>query len=125
MGVLPKRRKPMTNHIHKNLVQILLNCAWSCEVCAVACLNESDVTAMAACIRLNRDCADMCGQAAVLLERNSKIGNQFLLLCEEICLMCKDECEKHGDMDHCRQCAEACRKCAEACHEHHEPITQK
>jgi len=115
----------MLNHDHTELINTLLDCALACEMCATACLNEQDVNKMAACIKLDRDCADICTQAAVLLQRQSLIGHQYLLLCEEICRMCGEECNKYKQMDHCKKCAEACMNCAEACHLHHEPITQK
>src|SRR5476651_453287 len=111
------------NHNHQQLIQRLLDCVLACEHCATACLGEDDVKMMAGCIRLDRDCADICSQAARLLQRDSVIAHQYLVLCEEICRLCAEECGKHN-MDHCRQCAEACRQCAEACHAHHEPITQ-
>ena len=76
------------------------------------------------CIRLDRDCADICRLAATLLIRDSVIGHQFILICEEICQLCENECQKH-EMEHCKACANACKKCAEACHAHHEMITQK
>ena len=113
----------MKNHDHQQLIQKLFNCVLACEHCATACLREEDVKMMAQCIRLDRDCADICGQAALLLQRNSPIAYQYLVICEEICRLCADECGKH-DNDHCRQCAEACLACAEACHQHHEPVTQ-
>ena len=113
----------MKNHDHSALIQKLLDCAFACEHCATACLQEDDVAMMANCIKLDRDCADICIQSARLLQRNSDIAHQFLVLCEDICRMCGDECGKHQH-DHCQQCAEACRICAEACHAHHEPITQ-
>jgi hypothetical protein len=78
---------------------------------------------MAKCISLDRDCSDICFQAARLLQRESQIARQFLLLCEEICRMCAEECSKHDD-EHCKRCAEACRVCADACHENHQPIEQ-
>ncbi|PWK75330.1 uncharacterized protein DUF326 [Mucilaginibacter oryzae] len=113
----------MQNQDHRALIQKLLNCALACENCATACLHEEDVKMMTGCISLDRDCADICTQAARLLQRDSVIGHQYLILCEEICHLCADECSKH-DHDHCRICAEACRICAEACHAHHEHITQ-
>ncbi|QJD96590.1 four-helix bundle copper-binding protein [Mucilaginibacter robiniae] len=113
----------MENTKYESLIQTLWNCALACEHCATACLQEADVTPMAGCIKLDRDCADMCLQAARLLQRESDIALQYLLLCEEICRMCGDECGKH-EHDHCQQCAEACRTCAEACHAHHQQITQ-
>jgi hypothetical protein len=107
------------------LIRTLLDCASACEMCATACLSEDDVTPMAACIKLDRDCADICRLAAALLQRDSKLAHQLLLLCEEICRMCGDECKKHSQMTHCKECAEACLACAEACHANHEFIQQK
>ena len=113
----------MENHDHSALIKKLLDCMLSCENCATACLLEDDVKDMTRCISLDRDCADICDQGARLLQRNSVIGHQYLVICEEICRMCADECGKY-DYDHCKRCAEACLICAEACHAHHEPITQ-
>ncbi|MCX2576108.1 four-helix bundle copper-binding protein [Pedobacter sandarakinus] len=95
----------------------------ACEHCATSCLKEDDVNMMANCIRLDRDCADLCLLAARLLERDSAIGKQFLLLCEEICRLCAEECSQHQH-EHCKQCASACITCADACHSEHEPIDQ-
>ena len=113
----------MPNHDHSALIQKLLDCVLACENCATACLREEDVDNMIRCISLDRDCADICSQAARLLQRKSEIGHQYLLLCEEICRMCGDECRQQ-QYDHCQQCASVCHECAEACHAHHEPITQ-
>ncbi|MBC7389594.1 MAG: four-helix bundle copper-binding protein [Opitutaceae bacterium] len=107
-----------SGHPHSALIQELINCALSCEKCLTACLEESDVTMMAHCIELDKDCADICFLAARLLQRDSEIGHKFLLICEEICRLCAAECSKH-EHEHCKVCAEACEKCAEACHAHH------
>jgi len=113
----------MENHDHRQLIEKLLACVLACEYCANACLHEENVKDMSRCIMLDRDCADICSQAARLFQRNSEIAHQYLLICEEICRMCAEECGKH-DHGHCQDCAEACRQCAEACHAHHQPITQ-
>lgn len=113
----------MENHDHSALIQKLVACMLACENCASACLREDNVKDMVRCISLDRDCADICAQSARLLQRNSEIAHQFLVLCEEICRMCGDECGKHQH-DHCQKCAAACKECAEACHAHHQPITQ-
>jgi hypothetical protein len=105
------------------LIQALLDCALACEHCASSSLKEDDINMMIDCIKLDRDCADICTQAARLLQRDSVIGHQYLLLCEEICRLCAAECSKH-DHEHCRQCAVACEECADACHANHEPIKQ-
>lgn len=113
----------MENHDHSALIKKLFDCALACENCAAACLQEDDVKYMTRCIALDGDCADICVLAARLLQRNSAIAHQYLVICEEICRMCAEECGRHNH-EHCQRCAEACRVCAEACHEHHQPITQ-
>lgn len=104
----------MENQQNQELIQTLLNCALTCENCAASCLQEEDVKMMARCIALDRDCADICIQAARLLQRNSEISKEFLQVCEKICRLCGDECSKH-QMEHCQKCAKACYACAEAC----------
>lgn len=99
----------------KDLQQQLINCAITCEDCETACLNEENITLLARCIELNRDCADICLQAARLVQRQSEIEEDFLLVVEKMCRMCAEECRKHNH-DHCKQCAEVCEACAEACH---------
>lgn len=113
----------METRNNHSLIQALLDCALACEHCASSCLKEEDINMMIDCIKLDRDCADICTQAARLLQRDSVIAHQYLLLCEEICRLCAEECGKH-DHEHCRQCAVACEECAEACHANHEPINQ-
>jgi hypothetical protein len=94
-------------------------CADACDHCATSCLREDDMAAMAACIHLDRFCAEACRTAASFMAKTSGTGHEGYVvglcgLCAEICDDCADECEKH-DRDHCKDCAEACRECAAAC----------
>ena len=50
----------MSHHQHHSCIEACVACAQECEHCGAACLEESDVTALAECIRVNRDCAEMC-----------------------------------------------------------------
>ncbi|RVT98170.1 four-helix bundle copper-binding protein [Mucilaginibacter limnophilus] len=109
---------------HEELIKKLLDCALACEHCATMCLQEEDVKMMAGCISLDRDCADICFQATRLLKRDSTLGLQYLLICEEACRLCAEECSKHKH-EHCQACAAACIACAEACHLYHKPIRQE
>lgn len=109
---------------YQDLISKLLECALACENCATQCLKEDDVKMMSRCIALDRDCADICLQGARLLQRESAIALQYLLLCEEVCRACAEECKKH-EHEHCKSCAEACMACAELCHQYHNPITQE
>jgi len=113
----------METQQYRELIQKLLDCVSACDHCATASLQEENAAHLADCIRLTRDCADICSQSDRLLQRDSEIALQFLLLCEEICRKCAEECSKH-DHEHCQKCAEVCIACADVCHNHHEPITQ-
>ncbi|MDK8643772.1 MULTISPECIES: four-helix bundle copper-binding protein [Bacillati] len=91
-----------------------LACMKVCNHCYDACLKEGDSHHMADCIRLDRECADMCAFAAGAMSRNSQFAHQICQLCAEICEACGNECKKH-DHAHCKECAEACFKCADVC----------
>lgn len=99
----------------KELQQKLIHCALVCEECEAACLNEDNITLLARCIELDRDCADICLQAARLVQREAEIADDYLTVCETMCRLCAEECRKHN-MDHCKVCAEVCEACADACH---------
>ena len=100
---------------NQSLLAALYACISACEHCATACLSEADVQMMAGCIRLDRDCADICALTARLVARGSEHAAHLLKECAEICGLCADECGKHAHMAHCKECADACRRCAEAC----------
>lgn len=93
-------------------------CSLVCTSCADACLSEEGD--LARCIRLNLDCADLCGTAAGMLSRpghqDRETLERTLEACVRACRVCAEECDRHADrMEHCRVCAETCRACAEAC----------
>ena len=69
---------------------------------------------MARCIELDRDCADICAMAAILMSRGSEYAKELCALCAKVCRDCGEECSKH-QTDHCQECATACMKCAEEC----------
>ena len=98
----------------RTVIDATMACAIACEECFTACLLEDDVKRMVGCIRLDRDCADVCRLTATLLTRQSVHGQHLLRECAEICEACAAECSKH-EADHCQRCAEACRRCAEEC----------
>jgi len=98
----------------QSCIDACVSCAQECERCAEACLEEKDIRSLAECMRLDRDCADMCWTAAGLMSRSSHFAHDACRVCAEICDTCAGECAKH-EMDHCQRCAEACRTCAEEC----------
>ncbi|MEH7884879.1 four-helix bundle copper-binding protein [Bacillus sp. JJ1609] len=86
----------------------------ACNVCFDSCLKEENVKMMAECIRLDRECAEICGLAVTAMQTNSHFVKQICGLCSEICETCGNECKQH-DHEHCQRCADTCFKCAEAC----------
>ncbi|MFC4388006.1 four-helix bundle copper-binding protein [Gracilibacillus marinus] len=104
----------MTQHTHTELLETLHECMTACNHCFDACLGEEDVKMMSACIRLDRECADMCNYLENAITRNSPFVAELAAACAKICEACGNECKKH-EHEHCQRCAEACLKCAEAC----------
>lgn len=96
------------------VVEKLKACEKACNICFDACLKEDNVEMMTECIRLDRECADLCAITQSFAYREGEAFEDLLEVCAKSCEACAEECEKH-DMDHCQRCAEACRECAEAC----------
>ena len=76
------------------------------------------------CIRLCRDCAEICTLAARWLSRTSPFANQACRLCADICDICATTCEQYAP-NHalCGVCAHECRRCAERCRQIAESAT--
>jgi hypothetical protein len=89
-------------------------CTAACNHCAAACLAESDIEALARCIRLDMDCAAMCQLASSAMQRGSDLAPQICGWCAELCDACGTECMKHSH-EHCQRCATACKACADEC----------
>jgi hypothetical protein len=95
-------------------------CALVCTACADACLGEDNPSHLRDCIRLDQDCADLCGIVARMLARAGRQDRETLErtleACIRACRACATECDRHATkMEHCRVCAETCRACADAC----------
>lgn len=106
----------MAHEQYQDLIQTLHECMVECNHCYDACLQEDEVKMLAYCIKLDRECADICAYLEQAITRGTPFIGQLAQVCAEICEACGNECDKHADMhEHCKRCAEACHKCAEAC----------
>ena len=110
-----------TNHAHGH-ADTCFECAEACERCITACVEMGDQDSrhhsLTACIKLCRDCADICTLCGRLEARGSQFMKQYMQLCADVCEACSTECGKHADHHaHCKACAEACRRCAAECRE--------
>ncbi len=99
----------MPHQQNQTSIDAVIHCAYECEHCADVCIAEME---MAECLRLCRDCAQMCWTIAGFMSRGSQFIPQVSRACIDICEACAAECEKHDD-DHCQSCAKACRRVIE------------
>lgn len=105
----------MVNQKEIECLRACNECAIACLQCAIACIKEADPKAMARCIILDLECADICRLATASMARGGEHMKAICALCAEACQTCATECGKH-QMAHCKHCAEACKSCADACH---------
>ena len=101
---------------YKDCIEVCLDAMNACNVCYVSSLKEYDLAALRDCIKLTRECADICSFAAEAMTRLSPYASEICALCVKMCEECAEECGKHIH-DHCQECAEVCRRCAEVCRE--------
>ncbi|WP_019142709.1 four-helix bundle copper-binding protein [Noviherbaspirillum massiliense] len=104
----------MAEQQFESCIEACNDCADACDYCAASCLKEPDPKAMAHCIALDIDCAQMCRMAASYMARGSEFVDLLCHACAEVCDACAEECAKHP-MTHCQECAQACRNCADEC----------
>ncbi len=96
------------------LMAKLCDCQTMCKYCFNACLEEDDVQMMTGCIKLDVECAEICGMALSALAYEGEFIAEILKVCADACERCAGECGKHRYI-HCIECAKACRECAGEC----------
>ena len=57
---------------HQSCIDACIECAKACEECFAACLKEPHVAKMSQCLRLDRDCAELCWLTAGFLHRGTR-----------------------------------------------------
>ncbi|HUX84289.1 MAG TPA: four-helix bundle copper-binding protein [Chitinophagaceae bacterium] len=90
-------------------------CTSACYHCAETCLREPEDERMTCCIRLGLECALICSTCADLMSLNSELSPGIAHLCAESCWRCASECEKHPELDACREGEAACRSFSGHC----------
>lgn len=96
------------------VLRTIEECIAACNACFAACLEEEDISMMRGCIRLDRECAELCGLLAAAVARNSENVSVYAEAAAKLCEACGNECDRH-DHDHCKRCAKACFACLEIC----------
>ena len=101
-------------------IQACLDCARLWNTCGddmIGMPHETEQDLMTRCIRLCRDCADICLLSAQWMGRTSAFAVRMCAWCAEVCELCAGLCEEQAPHQAlCGDCAAACRRCAELCH---------
>jgi hypothetical protein len=74
----------MSHEQHQELLQILHECMTACNHCYDACLQEDDIKMMGNCIRLDRECADICGYLEQAITRGTPFISELAAVCATI-----------------------------------------
>jgi len=111
-------QEAQTKH-YRECIAACFACAQTCETCGddmIGMDHRGDQTLMAQCIRLCRECADICVLAGQWMSRGSAMADRLCGLCADICDTCAKICEAHAPHHAlCGPCATECRRCAELC----------
>ena len=95
------------------------SCVIMCNTCSndiIGMESHDNRELMARCIRLCRDCADICSLAANWMSRSSPLSIHIGQFCAEVCNACAEACEQHAPHHKlCGPCAEECRRCVAVC----------
>ncbi len=114
-------KPPVDAKTLEECIRACFDSAQACTADADADLAEPRVQEMIRCIRLCRDCTDVCLATGNILSRQTAFdpptARAVLQACALLCKVCGDECEHHAQMGfvHCQTCLEACRRCEQAC----------
>jgi hypothetical protein len=97
-------------------IQACLDCHRSCLATVAHCLTKGGSHAESRHIQIMLDCAQICAVCADFMIRGSAHSGHLCRECAEICGKCATSCADHADADEMmRACAEECRNCAAEC----------
>ena len=117
-GGMTQDRLTQTKH-YQECITACFACAQTCETCSddmIGMDHHGDQKLMAQCIRLCRECADICVLAGRWMSQGSTMADRLCGLCADICDTCAEVCEQHAPHHAlCGPCATECRRCAELC----------
>jgi hypothetical protein len=97
----------------------IVACAQLCDECSddmIGMDHKGDSELMERCIRLCRECADVCTLTGRWMSRVSPLDQKLYDFCAEVCDECAQACEQHASHHAlCGPCGEKCRQCADTC----------
>jgi len=104
------------HHAMDECIEACLDCHRLCLATVAHCLTKGGVHAEARHIQIMLDCAQICAVCADLMIRGSDHSAHLCRECVEICSECATSCANHSKADEMmRACAETSRRCADEC----------
>ena len=100
---------------NKNIESCIAACEKCVDTCGTCSTENKGEAGMELSVQLCITCKDACNALITASKINAKDLEAICKKCEEACIACAKECEKHNEMQHCKECAEACNKCAAEC----------
>lgn len=96
-----------------DFLNICMNAVIKCQQCSMYSLGR---VGMEKCLKIANECSNICSLASYLItySESSKRDKQILTICNEMCDLCIDECNKF-DYEFTQDCAKACQKMADFC----------
>lgn len=114
---------------YEDAISACQTCANICNACSddmIGMESHDNRELMARCIRLCRECADICSLSASWMSRSSLLSGQICQWCAEVCNTCAEACEQHAPHHElCRLCSAVCRKCVAVCQEVAEAVPSR
>lgn len=105
-----------TTNQYRPYIEACVEAMNACNLSYVSNLKQYNLETLGDCIRVNRDCAEICSFTVQALSQGNAFSKQLAELCAKACEACINECSRH-QQTHCQECVAACRKCAEMCYE--------
>ncbi len=105
-----------TSHQYRPYIEACVEAMNACNMSYVSNLKQYDLEKLGDCIRINRDCAEVCAFTIQALSQGNTFASEIAGLCAKACEACVEVCGRH-QQSHCHDCVEACRRCAELCRE--------
>ncbi|WP_254591328.1 four-helix bundle copper-binding protein [Methanocella conradii] len=62
---------------YQSCIEACFDCAESCEACATNCLRDPNVKMLSKCIKLLRDCSDICAVSGRYMSRDSEYARNI------------------------------------------------
>ena len=104
-------------HPQQALLDATSHCISIAEVCLDHCygMMANGDNSIIGCARSAQSVIAVCTALRSLASQNAPATHDLAQVAARVCDECKHECDKHTEMEACRNCGDACADCAKSC----------